>query len=180
VLVPAVLLSVVVAWVLWPRRAHHDRGRDLIVVLDGGAPRLARADRFRQQANPQQQEQLLIRCPHTPPPSLHVQELLQGYDTATQITALADWLHRRQVGAPQRIWMATDPDHTARATLLVRIALAGRGIQIQPDPPPQPSPSECNKLLRDALSLTLWRATGSTGAWLVPRIVARKRADCGV
>ena len=26
----------------------------------------------------------------------------------------------------------------------------------------------------------LWRATGSTGAWLVPQIVARKRAGCGV
>ena len=102
------------------------------------------------------------------------------YVIATQITALANWLQRRQAPAPQRIWIATDPDHTARATLLARIALAGRGIQIQPDPPPTPSPSEHRKLLRDALRLTLWRANGSTGAWLVPQIVARKRADCGV
>ena len=72
-------------------------------------------------------------------------QLLQGYDTATQITALA-----------------------------------GRGIEIQPDPPPPPSPSERRKVLRDALRLSLWRATGSTGAELVPQIVARKRADCGV
>jgi hypothetical protein len=45
---------------------------------------------------------------------------------------------------------------------------------------PTPSPSEHRKLLRDALRLTLWRATGSTGAWLAPQVVARKRADCGV
>ena len=101
------------------------------------------------------------------------------YVIATQITALANWLQHRQAPAPQRIWIATDPDHTARATLLARLALAGRGIQIQPDPPPTPSPSEHRKLLRDALRLTLWRFTGSTGAWLVPQIVARKWADCG-
>ena len=29
-------------------------------------------------------------------------------------------------------------------------------------------------------ALALWRATGSTGAWLVPKVVDRKRADCGV
>ena len=31
-----------------------------------------------------------------------------------------------------------------------------------------------------ALRLTLWRATGSTGAWLAPQVASRKRADCGV
>jgi hypothetical protein len=79
-----------------------------------------------------------------------------------------------------RVWIATDPDHTARATLLARIALAGRGIQIQPDPPPTPSSSEHRKLLTGALRLSLWRVTGSTGAWVVPQIVASKRAGCGV
>jgi len=109
-----------------------------------------------------------------------MQELLQGYDTATQITALADWLRRRQAQPPQRIWIATDPEHTARATLLARIALAGRGIQIKPDPPPPPSPGERRKLVRDALRMSLWRATGSTGGWLVPQAVAHKRAQCGL
>jgi hypothetical protein len=109
-----------------------------------------------------------------------MQELLQGYDTATQITALAEWLRRRQAQPPRRIWIATDPEHTARATLLARIALAGRGIQIQPDPPPPPSPGERRKLVRDALRLSLWRATGSTGGWLAPQAVARKRAQCGL
>ena len=129
---------------------------DLIVVLDGTPTRLKQTERYRQQLLPPR------------------------YVIATQITALAKWLQHRQAPAPQRLWIATDPDHTARATLLARIALAGRGIQIQPDPPPTSSPSEQRKLLRDALRLTLWRFTGSTGAWLVPQIVASKRAGCGV
>ena len=45
--------------------------------------------------------------------------------------------------------------------ILARIALGSQGI-------------------RDALRLTLWRATGSTGAWLAPQVAARKRAVCGV
>jgi hypothetical protein len=109
-----------------------------------------------------------------------MQELLQGYATATQITALADWLRRRQAQPPQRIWIATDPEHTPRATLLSRIALAKRGIQIQPDLPPPPSPGERRKLVRDALRMSLWRSTGSTGGWLVPQAVARKRLQCGL
>ena len=161
---------------------------DLIVVLDGGSARLEQAKRFRQQVLDEhplpsrslEPAHLLIRCPRASSPPQPMPELLRGYDTVTQITALANWLQHRQAPAPQRIWIATDPDHTARATLLARIALAGRGIQIQPDPPPTPSPSEHRKLLTGALRLTLWRVTGSTGAWLVPQIVARKRADCGV
>jgi len=182
VLLSAVLIGAATAWVGF----HHqpaltpDHPVDLIVVLDGGAARLARADAFRQLLHPQPSEQLLIRCPHTPQPLQPIPELLQGYDTATQITALADWLRRRQAQPPQRIWIATDPEHTARATLLARIALAGRGIQIQPDPPPPPSLGERRKLVRDALRMSLWRATGSTGGWLVPQVVARKRVQCGL
>jgi hypothetical protein len=107
-------------------------------------------------------------------------ELLQRYDTATQITALADWLRAQPAPGPRRAWIATDPDHTARAVLLARLALGGRGLAVAPWLPPPPSALERRKLLRDALRLTLWRATGSTGAWLVPQVVARKRADCGV
>lgn len=150
------------------------------MVLDGGAARLARAEAFRQLLHPQPSEQLLIRCPHTPPPLQPMPELLQGYYTATQITGLALRLRERQSLPPRRLWIATDPDHTARATLLARIALGGRGIEIQPDPPPPPTPSERHKLVRDALRLVLWRTTGSTGAWLVSEVVARKRAACGV
>lgn len=157
-----------------------DLGGDLIVVLDGGADRLARADQFRKQFPLQQQEQLLIRCPCSPSVPQPMQELLKGYDTVTQITALAEWLRRRQAQPPRRIWIATDPEHAARATLLARIALAGRGIQIQPDPPPPPSPGERRKLVRDVLRMSLWRATGSTGGWLVPQAVARKQAQCAL
>lgn len=110
-----------------------------------------------------------------------MQQLLEGYDTATQITALADWLRRRQAQNAQRIWIATDPEHTARATPLARIALAGRGIQIQPEPPPPPSPGERPKLVRDALRLSLWRTSGSTGGWLVvlSQRLAYRRLNCG-
>ena len=168
----AVLLSAVLVLASgWPT--------DLIVVLDGTPTRLEQAERYRWQLL-HEPERLLIRCPRAASPLQPMPQLLQSYDTATQITALADWLQQRQAPPPQRIWIATDPDHTARATLLARIALAGRGIQIQPDPPPTPSPSEHRKLLRDALRLTLWRFTSSTGAWLVPQIVASKRAGCGV
>ena len=106
--------------------------------------------------------------------------MLQGYDTATQITALANWLQHSQAPAPLRIWIATDLGHAARAVALARIGLGGRGIQMQPDPPPTPGPSEHRKLPRDALRVILWWATGSTGGWLASQIVARKLADCGV
>ena len=120
-----------------------------MVVLDCGSGRFAAADLIGH-ALPQPPHRLLIRCPRDTPAPQPTPELHQGFDTATQITALAHWL--RHQPSP-------------------RIGLADL---------PTPSPSEYRKLLRDALRLTLWRATGSTGAWLVPQIVARKRADCGV
>ncbi len=78
------------------------------------------------------------------------------------------------------MWIATDPDHTARAVVLARIALGSQGIRVGPADWPTPSSAERRRLLRDALSLTLWQATGSTVARLVPDALARKRADCGV
>ena len=86
-------------------------------------------------------------------------ERLQGFATVTQITALAHWL--RHQPSP-------------------RIALGSQGIRVGPADWPTPSPAERRKLFRDVLRLTQWRATGSTGAWLVPQVAARKRADCGV
>ena len=97
-----------------------------------------------------------------------------------QITAFAHWLRHQPSRRSARVWIATDPDHTARAVILARIALGSQGIRVGPADWPPPSPSERRKLLRDALRLTLWRATGSTGAWLAPGAVARNRADCGV
>ncbi len=78
------------------------------------------------------------------------------------------------------MWIAIYPDHTARAVILARIALGSQGIRVGPADWLTPTSAERRKLLRDALRLTFWRVTGSTGAWLVTQIVARKRADCGV
>ena len=133
-------------------------GNDLVVVLDGGSGRFAAADRIGH-ALPQPPHRLLIRCPRGTAPPQPTPELLQGFDTVTQITALAHWL--RHQASP-------------------RIALGSQGIRVGPADLPTPSSAERRKLLRDALRLTLWRATGSTSAWLAPQVVARKRADCGV
>ncbi|MCP9940797.1 hypothetical protein KBY70_00040 [Cyanobium sp. ATX 6E8] len=153
--------------------------RDLLVILDGGAARFAVADRIAA-ALAQPPQRLLIRCPRDATPAQPWPELLQGFDTATQITALAQWLQQQPPPPVARVWIATDPDHTARAVLLARIALGSQGIRVGPAEPPAPSAGERRKLWGDALRLTLWRATGSTGAWLVPRVLARKRAECGV
>ena len=105
-----------------------DPGSDLVVVLDGGSGRFAAADRIGH-ALPQPPRRLLIRCPRATQPPQPTPELLQGFNTATQITALGS-----------------------------------QGIRVSPADWPIPSPAERRKLLRDALRLTLWRATGSTVA----------------
>jgi hypothetical protein len=33
---------------------------------------------------------------------------------------LTDWLRAQPAPSPRRVWIATDPDHTARAVLLAR------------------------------------------------------------
>ncbi|MCP9807754.1 hypothetical protein KBY71_14680 [Cyanobium sp. T1B-Tous] len=149
------------------------------MVLDGGSGRFAAADRIGQ-ALPQQPLRLLIRCPRGTPPPQPTPEMLQGFDTATQITALAHCLRHQPSPRIARVWIATDPDHTARAVILARIALGSQGIRVGPADWPTPRSAERRKLFRDALRLTLWRATGSTGALFAPKVVARKRADCGV
>jgi len=173
-------------WLVWPWLftlvspvPTSGPGSDLVVVLDGGSGRFAAAERIGQ-ALSQPPRRLLIRCPRGTPPPQPTPELLQGFDTATQITALAHWLRHQPSPRSARVWIATDPDHTARAVVLARIALGSQGIRVGPADWPTPSSGERRKLLRDALRLTLWRATGSTGAWLAPQVVARKRADCGV
>ena len=182
----AVVLLASGLWLAWPWIVPlvspvptSGPGSDLVVVLDGGSGRFAAADRIGQSL-PQPPRRLLIRCPRSTTPPQPTAELLQGFDTATQITALAHWLRHQPSPRKSRVWIATDPDHTARTVILARIALGSQGIRVGPADLPTPSSAERRKLLRDALRLTLWRATGSTGAWLAPEIVARKRADCGV
>ncbi|MCP9781585.1 MULTISPECIES: hypothetical protein [Cyanobium] len=173
-------------WVSWPWIAPQLRSTtsakgaaDLVVVLDGIPSRLAAAERI-VAALPAAPQHLLIRCPGLPLPPQAMSELLQGFDTATQITALAQWFAQQQSPRPLRVWIATDPDHTARAVLNAQIALGPLGIQVGPTPPPQPSHGERHKIMRDALRLQLWRATGSTGAWLAPEVAARKHQACGL
>jgi uncharacterized SAM-binding protein YcdF (DUF218 family) len=180
----ALVILASVLWLAWPRIAPFASpvppsaaAADLVVVLDGGSARLAAGERIAARLS-HPPRRLLIRCPLGAPPPQPWPELLQGYDTATQITALTQWLRHQPPLA--QVWIATDPDHTARAVLLARIALAGQGIRVAPQDPPEPSAGERRKLLRDAMRLLLWRATGSTGAWLVPSALARKRAACGV
>jgi uncharacterized SAM-binding protein YcdF (DUF218 family) len=182
----AVVLLASGLWLAWPWIVPlvspvptSGTGIDLVVVLDGGSGRFAAANRI-SHGLPHPPHRLLIRCPRGTLSPQPTPELLQGFDTATQITALAHWLHHQPSPRSARVWIATDPDHTARAVVLARIALGSQGIRVGPADLPTPSPGELRKLLRDALRLTLWRATGSTGAWLAPEVVARKRADCGV
>lgn len=172
-------------WLVWPWLAPQllslappSGQADLLVVLDGTPSRLVAAERIAA-ALPAAPQRLLIRCPSWPAAAQAMPELLQGFDTATHITALAQWLQQQQHPLPKRVWIATDPEHTARTVLNAQIALGPRGIQVGPPPPPA-SPAERRKLLRDALRLQLWRATGSTGSWLAPELAARKRAACGL
>lgn len=174
----------VTAWLAWPWIAPSSPAAstpagspDLLVLLDGTPSRRSAAERIAA-GLPQPPRRLLIRCPRGASPSQQWPVLLQGFDTVTQVTALAQWLrHQPHVS---RVWIATDRDHTARAVLLAHIALGSQGIRVFPASPPPPSSSERRKLWRDALRLTLWRATGSTGGWLAPDALARKQAACGV
>ncbi len=90
--------SAVGLWLAWPWIVPlvspvppSTAGSDLVVVLDGGPGRFAAADRIGQ-ALSQPPHRLLIRCPTGTPPPQPTPELLQGFVTATQITALAHWL----------------------------------------------------------------------------------------
>jgi len=65
-------------------------------VLNGTASRLAAAERIAA-ALPAAPQCRLIRCPGQPVPAPQaLPELLHGFDTATQITAQAQWLQRQQ------------------------------------------------------------------------------------
>jgi uncharacterized SAM-binding protein YcdF (DUF218 family) len=147
----AVVLLTSGLWLAWPWIVPlvspvptSGPGGDLVVVLDGGSGRFAAADRIGHGLS-KPPRRLLIRCPRSTPPAQPTPELLQGFDTATQITALAHWLRRQPSPRSARVWIATDPDHTARAVVLTRIALGSQGIRVGPADLPSPSPSEHRK-----------------------------------
>ena len=143
---------------------------------------------------------LLISCPATgqPTPSqwsrVHgpLQVLRTGFDTASQIAALSHW--RPPDGqAPSRVWILSDGFHVPRAALAAQIALGAAGTRVDPlpvqtitkpivlsrfsAPPPTPS-AGLWPIWRDALRLQLWRLSGSTGAFLRPRLLQHKQRLC--
>lgn len=175
-LLAGVVLSVALLWLVVLDGYHRLDAAIARQELTGEPILLITCPATGQPTTAQRLRQRVVSQRLVPSPPLVVFE--QGFDTATQATALAQWF-QQQYPLPKRVWIATDPDHTARAVLNAQIALGPRGIQVGPPPPPA-SPAERRKLLRDALRLQLWRATGGTGAWLAPELTARKRAACGL
>jgi uncharacterized SAM-binding protein YcdF (DUF218 family) len=202
--VAGVLLAVPTLWLAWPwlrPRLWPAAGAPWLVVLDGYHRLDAAQKRQQRTAEPI----LLITCPSTgqptaaqwgrhrqislrlsPPPPLLVLE--QGFDTATQAAALAQWLQgRQQQGqpAPRQLLLVSDPHHFPRARWAAQIAVGGHGTQVHALPVAvhpalgRSSTSQDWPSWRDALRLQLWRATGSTGSWLAPEVEARKRTACG-
>ena len=201
-----VLLSAALLWLAWPwlrPRLWPVQGAAWLVVLDGYHRLDAALERQQSTAEPI----LLISCPSTgqpttaqwlrqrevrqrlvPPPPLVVIE--QGFDTATQATALAQWLQKRQrlgQAIPRQLHLVSDPHHFPRARWAAQIAAGGYGSEVLAMPVvPRASlsssttPSPDWPSWRDALRLQLWRVTGGTGAWLAPELTARKRAACGL
>ncbi|MEB3193731.1 MAG: hypothetical protein VKO19_01235, partial [Cyanobacteriota bacterium] len=84
-----------------------------------------------------------------------------------------------------RVLLVSDSHHLPRLLPAARLAVGGRGLAVatlladaavppsQRHPPPGPWP-----ITRDWLRLQLWRATGSTGAFLAPATRQRKAQEC--
>jgi hypothetical protein len=141
---------------------------------------------------------LLITCPRTGQPTTAQRQRLasrpfwrlqQGVHSAQQLTALSRWLQQPPAVLPPigRVLLVSDRHHLPRLLPAARLALGGQGLRVSAllaDAdvpvqlrPPQPGPVP---IARDWLRLQLWRATGSTGAWLAPELGARKHAACGL
>ncbi|NQW40275.1 MAG: hypothetical protein HQ469_14025 [Cyanobacteria bacterium] len=189
VLLPVVLLPAATSlWLLWPllRPAVAPApGTSLVVVLDG----YHRLDAALQHTGAL--PLLLITCPRTGQPTQQ-QRLLargrafwilsQGWDSAQQLTQLARWLQRPPAALPAigRVLLVSDSHHLPRLLPAAEVALGNQGLRLAgltastALPAPQFWP-----IARDWLRLQLWRASGSTGAFLVPQQLRRKQADCG-
>ena len=103
---------------------------------------------------------------------------------------MAQWLQERQrlgQAIPRQLHLVSDPHHFPRVRWAAQIAAGGYGSEVLALPVvPRGSLSGSAASSpgwpswRDALRLQLWRATGSTGAWLAPELAARKRSACGL
>ena len=203
---PALLLGGVLLamglWLLWPflrPLLWPARGPAWLVVLDG----YHRLDAALELQPRHRLPILLISCPATgqPTPSQWrrargpLQVLRAGFDTATQIAALGRWRPPGGLGsqAPSRVWILSDAFHVPRAALAGQIALGPTGTRVDPLPlhpigrpiapfrfraPPPAQPARLWPIWRDALRLQLWRLTGSTGAFLRPRLLQHKQRLC--
>ena len=204
-LLAGVVLSAALLWLALPLlrpRFWPADGAAWLVVLDG----YHRLDAAIARQDLTGEPILLITCPSTEQPST-AQELRQrvasqhfspqpplvvieqGFDTATQATALAQWLQKRQrlgQAIPRQLHLLSDPHHFPRARWAAQIAAGGYGSEVLALP--VADDAEFRAIVRhaadwpswrDALRLQLWRATGSTGAWLAPDQAAQKRAACG-
>ena len=191
-LLAGVVLSAALLWLAWPwlrPRLWPAQGAAWLVVLDGyhrldaaiarkvltGEPiLLITCPATGQPTTAQRLSQREVRRRLVPPPPLVVVE--QGFDTATQATALAQWLQeRRRLGQsiPRQLHLVSDPHHFPRARWAAQIAAGGYGSEVLSLPVVPPAslsgsttPSLDWPSWRDALRLQLWRATGSTGAVL--------------
>ncbi len=176
-------------WLLWPllrlalAPAH---GTTLVVVLDG-YHRLDAA-LVRTGSRPL----LLITCPHTGQPTAAQRYraagrpfwvLRQGWDSAHQLTLLAGWLQRPPTSLPAigRVLLVSDSHHLPRLLPAARLALGGHGRTVAGLTASSALPAPAVwPVWRDSLRLQLWRATGSTGAFLVPAQLRSKQVACGI
>jgi hypothetical protein len=159
-------------------------GTTLVVVFDG-YHRLDAA-----LANTGSLPLLLLTCPRTGQPTAAQRQrvqgrpfwvLNQGWDSAHQLSWLARWLQQPPASLPPigRVLLASDSHHLPRLLPAARLALGSQGLSVAglttgtALPPPGPWP-----ILRDSLRLQLWRATGSTGGFLVPATLRAKQAAC--
>ena len=113
----------------------------------------------------------------------------EGFDSAEQLTVLARWLQHPPANLPRlgRVLLVSDSHHLPRLLPAARLALGGRGLAVsgwiaaadRPAAARLPLPPAW-LISRDWLRLQLWRASGSTGAFLVPATRRRKQAECGL
>ena len=153
-------------------------GSDLVVVLDGGPGRFAAADRIGH-ALPHPPHRLLIRCPRTTQSPQPTPELLQGFDTATQITALAHWLRRQPSPALPGCGLPPIPITPPAQQSSPALPLAARAFALARLiglPPARVNAASCFGMACDSP----FGAPPGPPALGSPKLVARKRAVCGV
>lgn len=192
---PRFLIVLALGWLVWPLlrpRLWPAPGGPLVVVLDG-YHRLEGGRRLQLQ---RQAPLLLIACPSTlryattsatlSPSHRPPQLLLQGFDTVTQMTALARWLSTAPWPVAE-VLLVSDREHLPRAGYVAQLALGAQGIRVTPFAAPPAPPELLHRMregplksARDVLRITAWRTSGSTLAFLLPQWLEARRQGCGL